>query len=180
MNSFVYLIVVPTQIHLSYPLSVSSKTDWADTVPHSLWSKLLRAWCLRPTRQRSVTKATLELRAKLLTSETLCGMENDWNGFPSSHCQITHLASFTGECFCPRAHLSNNTPRSVWSRAVWTEQRQWENNNCLVCQAHSRLKSGSKLWAQSPTSTHHNEQSAERKLLNRSLSLGQQPLTGMH
>ena len=53
INSFVYLSTVLTQIYLSHPFSGSSKRDWADTRPRSLWPKLLRLRCLRPTQQHT-------------------------------------------------------------------------------------------------------------------------------
>ena len=53
INLFVYLSTVLTQMYLSHPFSGSSKRDWADTLPHSLWPKLLRVWCLRPTQQHT-------------------------------------------------------------------------------------------------------------------------------
>ena len=80
MNSFVSLIVVPAQMHLSYPLSVSSKTDWADTMPHSLRSKLLRALCLRPTQQRS------ELQKQLWSWGPNC-----WHQKLSVGCKMTEM-----------------------------------------------------------------------------------------
>ena len=111
INSFVYLSTVLTQMYLSHPFPGSSKRDWADTLPHSLWPKLLRLRCLdqlnSTQRYRGIFGAegqTLDIRNSLWDGKWLTGL-------PSS--QITPLSSTMGECFCPIAHLSNNTPRSI-------------------------------------------------------------------
>ena len=122
INSFVYLSTVLTQMSSSHPFSGSSKRDWADTLPPSPWPKLSRVWCLRPTQQHT------EVQTHLWSWRP-----NSWHQKLSVWWKMTdrvyHLPKLPTfpptweDVFCPIAHLPNNTPRSVWSHTVWTEQR---------------------------------------------------------
>lgn len=149
---------------------MSGKTDLADTVPYSLWCKLFWVQYLRPNPSPQLHKSNFgaEGQAVDIKNSLGCKMIERVCHLPLS--KLPTSPPLQANCFCPGAHLSNNSPRSVWSHSVWAEQKQTESISCWCGKRTAdwgpcpdRLRPMSRPQAKSPASTHHREQPTDRK-----------------